>query len=323
MAKTAAELAIAVTTDAADAVRGFDQVGDSATQMGKQVEAASDTVARSSRISADAAGDLATKTGTATGALGALAGGLDAVGLGPYAVGLQTAAIATDVASGASDLLALAMESQAVVTAKAKIATVGKAVADKAAAVAAKAAAVAQWALNAAMSANPIGLVVIAVLALVAGFVLAYKKSETFRTVVNAVVKAVVGYFKLVTLPIRTIIDLIASLVKKIPGVSTAFRAMRDTAKAVGKAILAPFQAIRDMIQKIVDLIGKIKLPKLPKVGGGVPFVPGIRVSATSGDFGGGTVVYNTWNLNGLLDTRDGLRALQKLVNDGNRRFGG
>ncbi|NBW14532.1 MAG: hypothetical protein EBR82_41690 [Caulobacteraceae bacterium] len=44
---------------------------------------------------------------------------------------------------------------------------------------------VAQAALNFVMSANPIGLVVIAIAALVAAFVLAYKHSETFREGVN------------------------------------------------------------------------------------------------------------------------------------------
>lgn len=43
----------------------------------------------------------------------------------------------------------------------------------------------AQWLLNAALSANPVGLVVIAIAALVAGVVIAYKKSETFRGAVN------------------------------------------------------------------------------------------------------------------------------------------
>jgi hypothetical protein len=43
----------------------------------------------------------------------------------------------------------------------------------------------AQAALNFVMSANPIGLVVIAIAALVAAFVVAYKKSETFREAVD------------------------------------------------------------------------------------------------------------------------------------------
>lgn len=46
--------------------------------------------------------------------------------------------------------------------------------------------AAAQWLLNSAMLANPIGAVVLVIAALVAGFVLAYKKSETFRAIVTA-----------------------------------------------------------------------------------------------------------------------------------------
>ena len=48
-----------------------------------------------------------------------------------------------------------------------------------------------QWLLNAALSANPIGLVVIAIAALVVGLVIAYKKSETFRKIVDAAFNAV------------------------------------------------------------------------------------------------------------------------------------
>lgn len=47
--------------------------------------------------------------------------------------------------------------------------------------IAEKAAAVAQWALNAAMNANPIGLVIAAITALVAGFVLLWNNCEDFR----------------------------------------------------------------------------------------------------------------------------------------------
>ncbi|CAM3810358.1 aggregation-promoting factor C-terminal-like domain-containing protein [Tsukamurella ocularis] len=41
-----------------------------------------------------------------------------------------------------------------------------------------------QWLLNAALSANPIGIVVTAIAALVAGIVIAYRNSETFRDIV-------------------------------------------------------------------------------------------------------------------------------------------
>ena len=61
----------------------------------------------------------------------------------------------------------------------------------KGAALASKAWAAAQWLLNAAMSANPIGMIVIAIAALVGGFILAYKHSTTFRNIVNATFTAV------------------------------------------------------------------------------------------------------------------------------------
>jgi phage-related protein len=57
----------------------------------------------------------------------------------------------------------------------------------------AKAFAAVQAALNVVMSLNPIGLVVLALVGLAAGLVYAYKKSETFRDIVNGVFTAVVG----------------------------------------------------------------------------------------------------------------------------------
>src|SRR5580765_4842939 len=50
---------------------------------------------------------------------------------------------------------------------------------------AAKAWTAAQWLLNAALAANPIGLVIVAVAALVAAFIVAYKTSDTFRAIVD------------------------------------------------------------------------------------------------------------------------------------------
>lgn len=70
-------------------------------------------------------------------------------------------------------------------TMRSTAATVANTVASKIARGAALAWAGAQWLLNAAMSANPLALVVIAVVALVAAIVLAYKNSETFRNIVQ------------------------------------------------------------------------------------------------------------------------------------------
>ncbi len=57
--------------------------------------------------------------------------------------------------------------------------------------VATKAQAAAQWALNAAMSANPLGLIVIAIVAVIAALVLLWQNSETFRNIVTGAFNAV------------------------------------------------------------------------------------------------------------------------------------
>jgi hypothetical protein len=59
------------------------------------------------------------------------------------------------------------------------------------ASIATKAWAAVQWLLNAALSANPIGIVVLAVGALIAAVVLLWKKNETFRKIVIAVWDAI------------------------------------------------------------------------------------------------------------------------------------
>jgi len=64
-------------------------------------------------------------------------------------------------------------------------ATIGQRIATTASTIATKAQAAAQWALNTALSANPIALVVIAIAALVAAFVLAYKNVDWFRELVD------------------------------------------------------------------------------------------------------------------------------------------
>jgi phage-related protein len=58
-----------------------------------------------------------------------------------------------------------------------------------------KAWAAVQWLLNVAMSANPIGLVIIAIAALVAGVIFAYRHFSGFRDVVNTVGAALKGAF--------------------------------------------------------------------------------------------------------------------------------
>src|SRR4051812_10537563 len=70
-----------------------------------------------------------------------------------------------------------------------------------------------QWLLNAALTANPVGLVVAAVAALVAGIIIAYNHSETFRNTVDALGVAFNGL----------ITDALPRLVEWVTKLSTSF----------------------------------------------------------------------------------------------------
>lgn len=101
--------------------------------------------------------------------------------------------------------------------------------------VATKAAAAGQWLLNAAMSANPIGIVVIAIAALVAGFIALYNKSETFRNAVNALWDAVKGAFTKIG---QTIGNIVKAVGEKFTEIKEKIGAVWDGIKGVAAAAM-------------------------------------------------------------------------------------
>lgn len=64
-----------------------------------------------------------------------------------------------------------------------------------------------QWLWNAAMDANPIGIIIIAIAALVVGLIIAYKKSETFRRIVDAALSYVADSAKKMWDAIKPVLD--------------------------------------------------------------------------------------------------------------------
>lgn len=334
-ARTAAELVIDVTTKADDATSGFDAVASSAKGMSNAVEAAGDTAERTGRqigISADAADELGGKAGKATGALGALSSGFELVGAEKYAGGLQAASMATDFFSGVGDSLNLVMESTAVKTAIARAQMVAHAIATRTSAAVTKTAAAGQWLLNAAMSANPIGLIVVALIALTAGLVLAYKKSETFREIVSSVGRVGKQAFELITLPTRTLLDVVGDVAGKVKNALPGAIGVAKTAfDRVGSALASPFTAVRDVVQHILDLIAKIKLPKLPSFLGGGGRVAGGGGTGTTTiiqQFGSPVAVqagptYNYYfTLNGLVTDNQAADVISELLDRRARQLG-
>jgi phage-related protein len=112
-------------------------------------------------------------------------------------------------------------------------------------AIATKVAAAAQWLLNIAMSANPIGIIIIAVIALVAGFILLYRKSETFRAGVQALGRIAVAVF-------NTVVNAVKVAVAWIGGKLTAAgNAVRAVLTSAGLAILAAFQRVQAIVNRV------------------------------------------------------------------------
>lgn len=79
----------------------------------------------------------------------------------------------------------------ALATGRATLALAAQRVAMVGTAIATRAMAAGQWILNAALRANPIGLIITGLVALGAGLVLAYKKSSTFRAIVQGAMRGV------------------------------------------------------------------------------------------------------------------------------------
>jgi len=122
---------------------------------------------------------------------GAIASAREAAARAASSARTAVATAATRVATGVQAAYTAATNGTALASARAGAAAVAQRVASVALSAVTKGMAAAQWLLNAAMSANPIGLVIAAIAALVAGLVYAYKNSETFRNIVDGALRAV------------------------------------------------------------------------------------------------------------------------------------
>jgi len=125
-----------------------------------------------------------------------------------------------------------------------------------AASTAAKAMAAAQWVLNAALAANPIGLVVVAVAALVAGIVIAYKKSETFRNIINQLGQVFVAVGKAIATAAGAIKDAAVKAFNAVMGAaSKAFGWIKKNWPLIAAILLGPIAIAAVAIMKNWDKI--------------------------------------------------------------------
>jgi len=154
-------------------------------------------------------------------------------------------------------------------------ATLAHNIAQTAQAAVTKVVSVAQGALNAVMALNPIALIVIAVAALVAAFILLYNKCEWFRDGVNAIWGAIktafftafdaVKVFFTETIPgaFKAIVDFISNnwqalLLLLVNPFAGAFKLIYDNCEGFRNAVNNIIQNIKDFFQSLWDKIVEI-----------------------------------------------------------------
>jgi phage-related protein len=219
----------------------------------------------------------------------------------------------------------------------AKAATVAYQAATTAITAAAKVWAAAQWLLNAALSANPIGLVVIAIGALIAAGVLLVKNWDTVKAAFVAVWDWVKSHWELL-LPLLTgpIGLAVVAIVKNFDSIKATAERVFDAVVSAVKKVVGPIESVIGVVRDLIGWLGKIKVPD---VGGLIskinPFMapapsparyaaPAVGIGAhainrsTSVGPGGITI-----NVTGALDPDAVARQIERILRARSRRVGG
>lgn len=123
-----------------------------------------------------------------------------------------------------------------------------------------------QWALNLAMRANPIGIVVTAIAALAAGLVYAYKHSETFRNIVNKAFELVKAGAQILWQGIKRLWDIFKKLATFVAGKAAgAFRLLFNVFASVSKGVITAWAWVVDKViggvESILNVMSKIPGP--------------------------------------------------------------
>lgn len=191
-----------------------------------------------------------TKIGDTTAQIGQKLGpALTAIGPALMIVGTITEIVATRKAAAAA-----ATEAETVATGQNILVTTASAIKTGIMAAATGAWTGAQWLLNAALNANPIGLVVIAIGLLIAAFIIAWKHSETFRNIVK-------GAMHDVMVAASAVGNWFKGIAKWIG----------DHLKGVGSAITKPFTAAFGIIMTGIHAIEDAWNAVTGALGGGGP----------------------------------------------------
>lgn len=141
-----------------------------------------------------------------------------------------------------------------------------------------------QWLWNAALTANPLGILIVAIVAVVAALVWFFTQTEAGRAIVSAVADAMVAAWNGVKAAVGWVIDKVGELIEWIGGklsgpvsavggfFSSAFGVAKSVIEAVGGAI----STVIGWISSLIGWISRISWPSPPGwlsalFGGGMP----------------------------------------------------
>lgn len=252
--------------------RAFESVGQSSKKLADDVGASSKRIEKEAGDGFDRAGEAADQFDTRSmGARDGITGiqdtmtGFSSLAQGDYVNGLLNLGSGfSDIGSSLYNFVIPSLKSLSKATimnaanlVKNTAATVASKAAQLAVSAATKAWAAAQWLINAALTANPIGLVIAAIALLALGIIYAYKHSDKFRAIVQgalngvlSVAKAVGGWF------VNTFWPWLKNVMDKVIG---AFQAVvgwvRKNWSSLLSIITGPFSSAASAIWKHRDSI--------------------------------------------------------------------
>jgi hypothetical protein len=209
-----------------------------------------------------------------------------------------------------------------------------------------KLATAAQWLWNAAMTANPIGLIIIAIAALGAAFVIAYQKSETFRNIVNGALNAVLASLRPLVAAFNALKDAAAFAYNWIADhwkvalfafgpigaaillIVSNFETLRNVASSVFGAIQSAISSIAGAIESVVGAVerligalGRIHVPHIDLPGPLMAPSPA-GASTHAGGSSSRSSAPITVNVYGAIDPEGTARAIRRVLSDHDRRLG-
>jgi phage-related protein len=267
-----AVLAITVTGDTSDASKSLADLDDDLGKVGAAADKADRKIADvggSSDELADRMGNTASASAQVAGGLGDLGGALSQLPgpLGGLGSAMEVVGPSIMGLTGAADLAEVATGKLNLTTIKQTASTIAQKVASTAAAAASKVWAATQWLLNAAMEANPIMLVVLAIAALVAAIVIAYRKSETFRNIVKAVFGALASAARTVgtvlvwlyTNVVKPVFAAIAAYIGVYVGLIRAvFRGLVTAVGGIGAAFRGVWTVVHTVFKSIKEFVAGV-----------------------------------------------------------------